>query len=242
METEEWRPVVGYEGVYEVSDRGRVRSLPRTDARGRWRKGCVLRPGISGGGYLQVNLWIDRGHVPRKVHHLVLGAFVGPRPDGHETNHKNGRKADNALTNLEYVTPSANVRHANAMGLVHRRHGSAHHNAKLSEEAVQEIRRLRGVETQESLAARFGVTHGLVGQIQRGLSWAHMEGEDPTSGLRRGEGHPQAKLVESDVRKIMSAKGRERAADLATRFGVSLMTVYLIWQGKRWRHLTYQQT
>lgn len=114
---EEWRPVVGYEGSYEVSDQGRVRSLERTiEAHGEIRsghtrllKGRVLRHGIGRGGYHRVAL-VRQCHVAvRFVHRLVLEAFVGPAPEGMECCHNNGDKADNRLVNLRWGTRSENM-------------------------------------------------------------------------------------------------------------------------------------
>lgn len=106
---EEWRPVVGLEGSYEVSNRGKVRSLDRVieDRRGVRRRvsGRTLKPGTNQ-GYFCVSL---AGHT-RSVHQLVLEAFVGPYPSKtHEVCHNNGDKTDNRLENLRYGTRSENT-------------------------------------------------------------------------------------------------------------------------------------
>lgn len=111
---ERWLPVAGFEGAYEVSDQGRVRSLDRfvrlvaqgveTQRRVHSR---VLKPGASRSGHLSVA--IGRGN-SRLVHQLVLEAFVGPRPAGHECLHDNHVPSDNRLTNLHYGTRSENVK------------------------------------------------------------------------------------------------------------------------------------
>ena len=109
---EEWRPVVGWEGLYEVSDQGRVRSFDRTvhckNGRTRRYKGRLLKPQKSRDGYLRVALC--RGDKPRRryIHRLVLAAFAGPCPDGMETRHMNGNPSDNRLANLQYGTHSEN--------------------------------------------------------------------------------------------------------------------------------------
>lgn len=96
---ENWRPVVGYEGLYEVSDLGRVRSLRRARPR-------ILKPGRMSGGHLSVAL--GRGN-SRTVHSLVMEAFVGPRPEGCEVRHLDGVHQHNSLGNLEYATRSRNA-------------------------------------------------------------------------------------------------------------------------------------
>lgn len=105
---ERWRPVAGFEGEYEVSDHGRVFSVPR----GPKVPGGILKPGVHAKGHLQVQL--GKGRMVQ-VHHLVMFAFVGPRPEGLEICHGNGDPADNRLGNLRYGTRSDNewdkVRH-----------------------------------------------------------------------------------------------------------------------------------
>ena len=113
MET--WKPVLGFEGHYEVSDQGRVRSLDRTVShwRGgtRLRRGRCLKPGVAGGvgGYLHVVLMSDgKTRCNRTVHRLVLEAFVGLRPEGMQACHNDGDPHNNALSNLRWDTPASN--------------------------------------------------------------------------------------------------------------------------------------
>lgn len=108
---ESWRPVVGYEGHYEVSDQGRVRGVDRiiVDRRNtRLFKGKVLVATPNKWGYLQVPLSKD-GKVKRAtVHRLVTMAFHGIPDDGQVCCHNNGVKADNRAANLRWDTRSAN--------------------------------------------------------------------------------------------------------------------------------------
>lgn len=114
-EHEEWRPVVGYEGLYEVSNLGRVRSLDRHVAM-RWPghrqmiRGRIKRLHESAPtGYLATGLARDGQKVTKRVHLLVLEAFVGPRPDGMEACHNNGDMHDNRASNLRWDTKRANA-------------------------------------------------------------------------------------------------------------------------------------
>lgn len=110
MSQEDWQPVPGYEGRYEVSDFGRVRSLDRLDSRGNRAWGRVLSPDVRPSGHLRVTLCRD-GHPKRTwVHWLVLSVFVGPHPEGLETCHNDGDPANNAVSNLRWDTKSANAR------------------------------------------------------------------------------------------------------------------------------------
>lgn len=112
MRKETWKPVVGLEKDYAVSDMGRVQRL--TGATNTF-PGRILKPGKVG-GYLYVVLKRKNYY----VHHLVLTAFVGPRPEGQQCNHNNekGDKTDNRWPeSLEWVTPKRNMEHAVATGL-----------------------------------------------------------------------------------------------------------------------------
>jgi hypothetical protein len=107
--SEQWRPVVGYEDSYEVSDLGNVRSLDRIDMRGRVRRGKVLAPRKTSRGRFSVALYRNRVRADVQVHHLVLETFVGPRPEGLEGCHWNDDPTDNRLSNLRWDTRSANA-------------------------------------------------------------------------------------------------------------------------------------
>ncbi len=108
---EEWRPAVGWEGLYEVSDLGRVKSLDRyISAQGRRYSCRLLKPG-NDGRYLFVILRKDGVSTNRKVHRLVLEAFEGPRPSGMEALHGPGGVHDNCWPeSLHWGTRLENVR------------------------------------------------------------------------------------------------------------------------------------
>lgn len=103
---EEWREISGYEGEYAVSNLGRVRSLTRTDWRGRRLIGKILKPIESGGKRLAVKL--PDGN--RLIHRLVLEAFVGPCPEGMEACHGMNGFLDNSVSNLRWDTRSENMK------------------------------------------------------------------------------------------------------------------------------------
>lgn len=105
---EKWEEIPGYEGFYEVSDQGRVRSLDRMNSRGHRIKGKLLSPGRGHRGYLQVNLCKGGKREHTHVHRLVLQAFIGPCPDGMEACHYNDIPDDNRLENLRWDARSAN--------------------------------------------------------------------------------------------------------------------------------------
>ena len=102
-----WKLVPGYDGKYEVSDQGQIRSYKRRP------EGRILRPGRMPSGHLSVALGRKNSQC---VHKLVLLAFVGAAPDKHECLHMNGNPADNRLSNLRWGTRSENMKDAYAHG------------------------------------------------------------------------------------------------------------------------------
>lgn len=120
--SEQWRPVVGYESTYEVSNLGNVRRSGPAARNGNGRGGGArlglhLKQHSVPGGYQVVQLWQDGRPKMRLVHRLVAEAFLGPVPEGREVNHKDGNKRNNGNANLEYVTHSENNKHAYRTGL-----------------------------------------------------------------------------------------------------------------------------
>lgn len=106
---EKWRSVVGYEGLYEVSNKGQIWSLPREDRFGRPVYGKILKQKLGGstGKRFQVSLHKDGHQATCYVHTLMLEAFVGPRPPGMWACHRDDQP-DNDLSKLRWDTPSAN--------------------------------------------------------------------------------------------------------------------------------------
>lgn len=121
---ERWKAVLGYEGLYEVSDLGRVRSLDRwveNNGGQQFRRGVVRTSSWRGPErhrMLYVDLWRDGSYRARKVHHLVLEAFVAPRPGRLHGLHGDGDQSNNRPENLRWGTRTENaadqVRHGKA--------------------------------------------------------------------------------------------------------------------------------
>lgn len=117
MEEEIWKDVVGYEGLYQVSNLGRVKSLPRKHHTRGWymTKERILSPRVCGSQreYLAVYLFGDNKHKQYKIHRLVARAFV-PNPHHYkEINHIDENKGNNRADNLEWCTRSYNVNYGN---------------------------------------------------------------------------------------------------------------------------------
>lgn len=166
LPNERWLPVVGYEGIYDVSDHGRVRRILAGQGA---IAGKILKWRPDTKGYPQVHLCRDGRSRNSPIHRLVAAAFIGPCPSRKEINHSDGIKANNAVENLKYVTHVQNSQHASKMGLLIR--GEKVHCAKLTEEDVHSVRRVLGIETEASIAKRMGVGKTCINSIATGHSW-----------------------------------------------------------------------
>lgn len=174
---EEWRAVLGFEGLYEVSDEGRVRSLARVIAGinrsgeigTRRLKGQMLKPCVDGKGRLH----LDLPSGIRQVAHLVADAFVGARPRGCVLRHLDGNHLNNKPGNLEYGTYSDNTQDAIRHGTFQR--GETNGRAKLTDGAVKSIRRAHALGVKQvALAKTFGVGNSVISAVVRGERWTHV--------------------------------------------------------------------
>lgn len=179
-DAERWLPVVGWEDLYEVSDLGRVRSLPRMIWRAGtgwadWKpyRGKLLKP-IFRDPYYHAHLADNGRRRYARIHVLVAEAFIGPRPEGYEVCHGPNGQQDNSLANLCYGTKSKN------MGEDKRRDGSfpvgeRHSRSKLTEAIVIQVRaRAKAGEARYALAREFGVSPSTIYSICYGKNWRHV--------------------------------------------------------------------
>jgi len=139
---------------------------------GDWRRLCtrVLRSGYEGIvlSHLQKN-------THKLIHHIVLEAFIGPRPSGKEARHLNGNRLDNRLCNLSWGTKRENMDDRKKHGREYRACGEKNPAAKLSCERVVEIRdRCAGGESHATVASDCGVSRETVSMIARRATWAHL--------------------------------------------------------------------
>lgn len=115
---EVWKEIEGYESKYEVSDIGRVRSMPRNKSGLGRPYPMVMKQSPDKDGYMIVSLRVGGKSHRHRVHRLVAGAFIKNEDKKPLVNHKNGIKDDNRVENLEWVTASENALHAVETGLV----------------------------------------------------------------------------------------------------------------------------
>lgn len=168
---EEWRPVVGYEGIYVVSNLGRVQAV----GKGRFaRYRHNMAATLDTKGYVRCRLSLPgKGKRECEVHRLVLAAFVGPCPEGMCSRHLNGIRSDCRLENLQYGTPQENMDDRTIHGRTRR--GSQAGRAKLTEEQVADIRKAAASGAPlVALARTAGVAPTTIHAIVSGRTWRHV--------------------------------------------------------------------
>ncbi len=179
MVEEIWENIDGFNGKYQVSNFGKVKSLDRIEeTRGstRTRNGRVLKLAISKNGYSRVCIVDYSNQKFACVHRLVAQAFI-PNPDNKpQVNHINGIKTDNRVENLEWNTRSENQRHSIRTGLKVTPRGDKSILSKLKESEVVEIRRLLKETNlmQREIAAKFNIHRSNVSAIKHNKCWTHI--------------------------------------------------------------------
>jgi len=165
---ETWKDIEGYQGLYQVSDAGRVKSLPNS----KHKAELILKHWIQNTkGYHYIYLRNGRGEKRSfAVHRLVLEAFVGKRPNGKQCAHSDGNPANNNLDNLRWATAKENIddrkRHGRTAS------GENNGSAKLDEKCVKTINKLKhtGVSAYE-IGHLACVSTATIDRVWRGETW-----------------------------------------------------------------------
>lgn len=177
MDEEIWMSIPGMEGRYDVSNLGCVRSwIKHAPSNTFLDKPKILKLAIHESGYRIVSVGPRNQVKQRKVHRLVLLAFVGPKPEDELTRHLDGNKDNNRLDNLKYGTLEENTEDSIKHGSIPI--GSKNGQAKLNEEKVLRIIELysTGNFFQKELAEEFEISQVVISKIVTGTSWAHVSG------------------------------------------------------------------
>ena len=164
-----WKDIPGYEGLYQASNLGRIKSFKREVEK-------ILKASPNTKGYLQLSLWKDNKKQIFRAHRLILLTFVGY--NALECNHKDGNKFNNRIDNLEYCTSEYNLEHKVKNGLLGRGNKIPHN--KLSIKQVIEIkRRLLLGESYWNIHKDYPVTAGTIWAIKekRTFSYVNVEKE-----------------------------------------------------------------
>lgn len=168
---EEWRPVVGYEGYYEVSSLGNVRSLPRylvsKNGSRHWHlSGKIIKAWRQKSGHLVVSLHKNLESARYYVHHLVLEAFVGPRPPGQEGCHSpDPNPSNNRADNLRWGSHAENQ-----VDMIN--HGNS--RAKITAETALRVWQLSKSRSPKEIKSLLGISSNTIGGIIHGRTWKHI--------------------------------------------------------------------
>ena len=174
MSEEIWKPIINFEGRYEVSNHGRVKSLRRIDCNNRPLPEIYLKFSYDKDGYIKIVLSKDGAKKRYSMHRLVSLHFIPNIENKPQTNHKDGIKTNNHYSNLEWATASENVRHG-FRSLGRDTHGIKNSRAKLSEEQVLEIKRLKikGMSVK-NISIHLNLNIKTVGNIYYNKQWKHL--------------------------------------------------------------------
>jgi len=172
---EEWRDIEYYEGIYQVSNTGKVRSVDRkvvySTGQVRVHKGRLLGLRENHRGYPQAMLSKNNRQHNKVVHRLVANAFI-PNPENKEqVNHISGVKNDNNVTNLEWCTKEENELHAMENGLKPR--GESHHKSTITIDTARYIKENPNNLSMINLAKELGLSRKCVCNIHHGHTWKH---------------------------------------------------------------------
>jgi hypothetical protein len=176
-EVEIWKPVTFFDlqDYYEVSNKGRVRSLDRV-TNNRPFKGRVLKKEQNRGGYLTCRASMDGRTYAVAPHRAVATEFLKNEQNYPEVNHKDGNKLNNSADNLEWCTRSYNVTHSYTNKLLIPLFGSKNHKSKLTEDIVRQIisEKAAGTFKMKDWRKRLNVQSNTINKIFRGEAWKHV--------------------------------------------------------------------
>jgi hypothetical protein len=168
--TEAWKDIKGYERLYEVSNKGRIKVL-------RYCKERILKPSVTN-GYQKITLTLDGQRRSFKLHRLVAKAFVPNPKNKPEVNHKDFDKQNNCADNLEWATHLENICHAAKGGRFPDRRGIKNCKVKLTEKQVHQIRSIwknhKSNNTQSDIGRMFNVSKNHVYNILVRKYWQHI--------------------------------------------------------------------
>lgn len=160
-----WKDFI-YSDIYEVSNTGLIKNKST---------GKCLKPYLKKSGYVAVYPFFNKKQKEFLLHRLVALHFINNSQNKPQINHKNGNKQDNSILNLEWVTAKENVQHSYSSGLKFGRKGVKHHNSKLSETDILEIKKLLTAKVPQFLIGEmFDVKQQQISKINTKKRWGHI--------------------------------------------------------------------
>lgn len=166
IEEEIWKDIIGYEGHYQISNKGRIYSLKSK----KYRK-----PNLNRDGYFYISLCLRGFQRTYKIHRLVCSAFIGFEKDKNHVDHIDGNKKNNFSNNLRWCTHFENIKFAHELG-IYKQKGAEHPLSILKDEDVIAIKkRLNSGEKAASIHNDYGVKINAVYDIKQGRTWTHIK-------------------------------------------------------------------
>lgn len=224
MET--WRDIAGYEGTYQISNFGRVKSFKRGER--------ILKPKLHTGGYLCVILYSNGSGNGRFIHRLVAEAFIRNPQNKSTVNHLDGDKTNNHVSNLQWATQHENNQHAVLTGLI--KSGGDDKRASTTDEIARKI--LAEFIPYDAdcgltaLAKKYNLTPGTVFRIVHGLRYKTTGGLRHAKKIQRPHKHLTAEIC-AEIQRIHKPRHPEFGTKaLAQKFGVDRSTIMRIVKGR----------
>lgn len=172
-----WKDIKDYEGYYQVSENGNVRSCDRTTI-GRYgtqnRKGKEMKLHLDKDGYVKVGLTKNKKTNHFFVHRLVSISFIKNQNNLNQVNHKDGNKQNNLISNLEWCDSYHNNVHALITGLRKMPNGENHFNSKLTKDEAIWIKYQTNNQSFSEISKIFGISKSLICLIKSGKRWSEI--------------------------------------------------------------------
>jgi len=170
-----WKDIQGYDGVYQISNCGRLR---RVWKKSKWNpegKLKILNYSFGHDGYVKAGLTKNKKRKTYRIHRLVAIEFIRNPLNKPQVNHIDGNKSNNHISNLEWCTASENNKHAWDTGLAKAKRGEEHGASKLTQKQVDQIRELKGLKTQKQIAKIFNISQTTISEVHTGKTWKKLK-------------------------------------------------------------------
>lgn len=245
-----WKSINGYEGFYEISNHGNIRSLTRKVKSGNHTvniKGQILNPTINSYGYKTIILSKENIKKNICIHNLVAQHFLekcpgvqGSKTNEYNVDHIDNDKLNNHYKNLQWLSVSEHIKKTKNFGNIKK--GEECYNSKLKEEDIVKIR--KDLRAYRDIANEYNVDTSIIHDIIMGYTWKHLHYENKEEQIKyrktknKGASHPGAKLKKTDVIKIFLDKRAQ--SKIAKEYGVTQQVISKIKLGKSYKEITSQ--